>query len=123
MPVRICRRTSRGGLRPIASSVPDTDWHVDKLYSFVRDSGATLIAATHSRVVIDLNRDPTGAALYPGADNTELCPVRTFGNDAIYADGVELERKRSNFVARSISIPIMRHWPRRSRVFDGSTAT
>ena len=92
LPADIARR-----ITPIASSVPDTDWHVDKLYSFVRDSGATLIAATHSRVVIDLNRDPTGAVLYPGADNTELCPVRTFGNDAIYADGVELENEEIEF--------------------------
>jgi N-formylglutamate amidohydrolase len=37
---------------------------------------------------VDLNRDPTGAALYPGADNTELCPTRTFDNEAIYAGGV-----------------------------------
>lgn len=75
-------------LAPIARSVPDTDWHVDKLYSFIRNSGATLLAATHSRIVVDLNRDPTGVALYPGTDNTELCPTRTFDNDAIYAGGV-----------------------------------
>jgi len=70
-----------------ARAVPDTDWHVDTLYAFARDAGATLLAATHSRYVVDLNRDPSGAALYPGADNTELCPTRTFDNDAIYAHG------------------------------------
>jgi N-formylglutamate amidohydrolase len=37
--------------------------------------------------VVDLNRDPSGAALYAGADNTELCPTRTFGGEAIYVDG------------------------------------
>ena len=80
-----------------AREVPDTDWHVDALYRFAPATGATLITATHSRYVVDLNRDPSGQALYPGADNTELCPVRTFGNDAIYADGVELEREEIEF--------------------------
>jgi N-formylglutamate amidohydrolase len=45
------------------------------------------MVATHSRIAADLNRDPSGSALYPGADNTELCPTRTFDNDAIYGDG------------------------------------
>ena len=70
-----------------ARTVPDTDWHVDKLYGFARDAGATLMSATHSRYVVDLNRDPSGAELYPGADNTELCPTRSFGNEPIYIDG------------------------------------
>jgi N-formylglutamate amidohydrolase len=73
---------------PAARTVPDTDWHVEKLFAFARDLGATLVVATHSRFVVDLNRDPSGAALYPGADNTELCPTRTFANEALYAGGV-----------------------------------
>jgi N-formylglutamate deformylase len=72
---------------PAALAVPDTDWHVERLYAFAPAAGATLLAATHSRIAADLNRDPSGAALYPGADNTELCPTRTFDNDAIYRDG------------------------------------
>jgi N-formylglutamate amidohydrolase len=71
-----------------ARAVPDTDWHVDRLYRFARDVGATVMAATHSRYVVDLNRDPSGAALYPGADNTELCPTRTFANQPVYATAV-----------------------------------
>jgi N-formylglutamate deformylase len=70
-----------------ARALPDTDWHVEKLYAFARDTHVTLLTATHSRYVVDLNRDPSGAALYPGADNTELCPTRTFDNAAIYAEG------------------------------------
>ena len=69
-----------------ARAVPDTDWHVDMLYAFARGTGATILVATHSRYVVDLNRDPSGAALYPGADNTELCPSRTFANTPIYAE-------------------------------------
>ena len=74
-------------LTPVARAVPDTDWHVDQLFAFARAAGATLVVATHSRYVVDLNRNPSGAALYAGADNTELCPTRTFGNAPIYIDG------------------------------------
>jgi N-formylglutamate deformylase len=74
-------------LTAAANAVPDTDWHVDKLYDFAKALGATLLCATHSRYVVDLNRDPSGAALYAGADNTELCPTRTFADEPIYRDG------------------------------------
>ena len=76
-------------LSSAARRVPDTDWHVDELYRFAADAGATLIAATHSRYVVDLNRDPSGAALYPGADNTELCPTRTFAGESVYLPAEE----------------------------------
>ena len=36
-------------LTPAARALPDTDWHVEKLYAFARDSGASLVIATHSR--------------------------------------------------------------------------
>lgn len=72
-----------------ARAWPDTDWHVEKLYAFARNEGATLLCATHSRYVVDLNRDPSGAALYAGADNTEVCPTRTFADEPMYDhDGV-----------------------------------
>lgn len=74
-------------LTPAARAVPDTDWHVEKLFAFARGIGATLVVATHSRYVVDLNRDPGGAALYPGADNTELCATRTFADEPIYLPG------------------------------------
>src|SRR3546814_17626138 len=45
------------------------------------------MVATHSRYVVDLNRDPAGKALYPGADNTEICPTRGFDNAPLYRDG------------------------------------
>jgi len=77
----------RARMTAAAQTVPDTDWHVDRLYAFAQSEGATLFQATHSRYVVDLNRDPSGAALYAGADNTELCPTRTFADEPIYADG------------------------------------
>ncbi len=68
-------------------ALPDTDWHVEKLYAGVTRHGAGLIAATHSRYVVDLNRDPAGKPLYPGADNTEVVPTRTFASTPIWSTG------------------------------------
>lgn len=39
-----------------ARSVPDTDWHIEKLYAFAREAGASILQAKWSRYVVDLNR-------------------------------------------------------------------
>ena len=70
-----------------ARHVPDTDWYVDRLYDMAADMGATVLTATHSRYVIDLNRAPDNAPLYPGASNTELCPLTMFDFSPIYLPG------------------------------------
>ena len=75
-----------GRYNDVGRSVCDTDWHIDKLYDFVGELGATVIAARWSRWVIDLNRDPEGAALYPGSFETGLCPTQTFAKEPIYAE-------------------------------------
>ena len=72
-----------------ARKTPDTDWHVGRLYDFAQALGASVIAATHSRYVVDLNRDPTGTELYKNADNTELCPTTTFDFEPLYLPGEE----------------------------------
>ena len=58
-----------------ALALPDTDWHMDVLYDFLDMLDATVIVATHSRYVIDLNRPPDGVSLYPGQTETGLCPT------------------------------------------------
>ncbi|MEP6655684.1 MAG: N-formylglutamate deformylase [Betaproteobacteria bacterium] len=70
-----------------ARGLPDTDWHVPRLYDFLDEIGASVLVATHSRYVIDLNRDPDGTPLYPGASNTELCPTALFNDRPIYLPG------------------------------------
>lgn len=63
----------------------DTDWFVDRLYSFVPQIGATLVKFKYSRYLIDLNRDPEGAQLYgDGRRETGLCPEVTFAGDPVY---------------------------------------
>ena len=70
-----------------ARQVPDTDWHLDQLYGFAVEMGASVLQATHSRYVVDLNRPPDNANLYPGQDTTGLCPVDTFDATPIYLTG------------------------------------
>jgi N-formylglutamate deformylase len=82
VPERLAVRMNDG-----ARTVPDTDWHVDRLYDFLGALGASVIQATHSRYVVDLNRPPDSAPLYPGAANTGLCPTEQFDGTPIYRPG------------------------------------
>jgi N-formylglutamate deformylase len=86
----------------IARTVPDTDWHMPRLYDFLGDLDVSVLQATHSRYVIDLNRAPDNRALYAGASNTELCPLQTFDMRPIYRDGEspgddEVARRRQTY--------------------------
>ncbi len=92
VPPDIAARMSDAG-----RALPDTDWHVARLYAFAVDLGATVVAARYSRYVVDLNRPPDDTALYAGKLATGLCPTRTFDGEAIYADGGDVgadERRR-----------------------------
>ena len=76
-------------MTPAARRVPDTDWHVARLYAFACELGASIITPRGSRYVADLNRDPAGHALYPGKRETALVPTVTFAGEPIYRDGME----------------------------------
>lgn len=92
-------------LTPQALALPDTDWHVARLYDFAASLGASVLVAELSRYVIDLNRDPGGAALYPGADNTELCPITTFAHESIYLSGEEPQPQEVEDRRRAVYVP------------------
>jgi N-formylglutamate deformylase len=84
-------------------ALTDTDWHIDRLYDGLLP-GATTVRATVHRYVIDANRDPTGASLYPGRNTTGLCPAADFDGIPIYEEGAEpgpneVERRRLAFHA------------------------
>lgn len=72
-----------------ALQVEDTDWHLHTLYDFLPALGASVIRPHYSRYVIDLNRPPDDAPMYPGASNTELCPTRFFSGEPLYRSGHE----------------------------------
>ena len=68
-------------------AIRDADWHIRALYEGLAD--ATLIWTDMSRSVIDCNRDPSGASLYPGQATTGLCPTETFDGEPLYRAGFE----------------------------------
>ena len=92
----------------------DTDWHVHELYAFARDLGASTVRTTVSRYVIDCNRDPSGASLYPGQATTELCPTTTFAGEPIWKTPPteeEIERRRTLYFEpyhRALALEIAR---------------
>jgi N-formylglutamate deformylase len=77
----------RAAYLPRALEVEDADWHLDRLYAFAQEIGASVLTPRVARYVIDLNRPPDDAPMYPGASNTELCPTRFFTGDPLYRDG------------------------------------
>ena len=79
----------------------DADWWIDQLYGFARELGATTVRTRISRSVIDVNRDPSGASLYPGQATTKLCPTTDFDGAPLYTgplpDDAEIARRRSTW--------------------------
>jgi N-formylglutamate deformylase len=84
-------------LNDCAACRADTDWHLARLYDFAASLDATVIAANFSRYVIDVNRPPDGANLYPGRDTPRLCPTDTFARAPLYRedepDAAEIARR------------------------------
>ena len=74
-------------MTPEALQRADVDWHLPRLYDFVRAMGASMIAARFARHVIDLNRPPEDTSLYPGQDVTGLLPLDTFRKQPLYLPG------------------------------------
>jgi formiminoglutamase len=75
---------------------------VDVLYDFAHEMGATTVRTSLSRTVVDVNRDPSGASLYPGMTTTGLCPVETFDGEPLYKhgrepDAREVDRRRAAY--------------------------
>lgn len=88
-------------MQPETLFLPDTDWFVDKLYSWAPVEGASLLTTLWSRFVIDVNRPPDDAPLYdrPG---TSLVPETTFQGAQIYRDGQapgreEIEERKERY--------------------------
>jgi N-formylglutamate deformylase len=86
-----------------ALDVEDTDWHLDRLYAFAREMGASLLVPVASRIVVDLNRGSDNQPMYPGRNNTELCPTRFFTGDPIYRPGCAPDEAE-------IRERVARHW-------------
>ncbi|MEL6563887.1 MAG: N-formylglutamate deformylase [Pseudomonadota bacterium] len=82
-------------------TLADTDWHIDQLYEGLAP-GATTVTANFHRYVIDANRDPAGASLYPGQNTTTLVPLTDFDGQDIWdipPTAAEVEARRAAFHA------------------------
>lgn len=91
-----------GALDSLDRARHDADYHVDRLYAFAAELGATIISTGLSRTVIDVNRDPSGASLYPGQATTGLCPLTGFDGTPLYKTGqapddAEVKRRRAQY--------------------------
>lgn len=96
IPPRIKDRMTEDG-----TAIPDTDWHVRKLYDFAPLSGASVLEAKFSRYVVDLNRPVDDHALYQDHVTTGLFPTQTFDGRQIYREGeVVSERQRERRLQR-----------------------
>lgn len=85
------------GLSDAARPLPDTDWHIPRLYEFVADLGASVLAGNYSRMVIDLNRPADDTPLYATA-TTGLYPQTLFDGTATFLPGKapdEQQRKKA----------------------------
>ena len=86
---------ARAALNSDGRKLPDTDWFVDRLVDGLGALGATLIVATQSRMVVDLNRPENNSPLYPGQEGTGLIPETLFdGSPARVRPVTEAERSR-----------------------------
>lgn len=90
----------------------DTDWLVHELYDFALDLGITIIHATYSRYVIDLNRDPENRPLYGDARvQTNLVPTKSFQGAHLYRD------RREEIAAEDVAQRLESfYWPYYSRI-------
>nr|WP_269807980.1 N-formylglutamate deformylase [Pseudomonas agronomica] len=78
----------KAGLIPEAQSLPDTDWHIPRLYDFAEALGASTLAAEYSRFVVDLNRPSDDKPMYVGA-TTGLYPATLFDGVPLFLEGLE----------------------------------
>ena len=93
------RMTERALMRP------DTDWHLDRLYDFASELGIPTLQAVWSRYVVDLNRPPDDAPLYPGRPSTGLLPQQDFAGNPLYHPGAEPDDEERENRLRTCWLP------------------
>lgn len=71
---------------PEGHALPDTDWHIPRLYEMASELGASCLEATYSRYVIDLNRPDDDVPLYSGA-TTGLFTEVLFDGSPLFQEG------------------------------------
>ena len=91
----------RARLNDRGRELADTDWHIERLYGGLLP-GATTVRATFHRYVVDANRGPDDASLYPGQNTTGLVPLTDFDGEPIWdeePDAAEVAERIARFHA------------------------
>jgi len=84
--------------RDPATCLPNLDWHLEKLYDFLPDLGITVMQATHSRYVVNLNR-----SLRPplfGPEKSSIVPRHDTRGSIFYEGGLmesEIEERINKY--------------------------
>jgi formiminoglutamase len=79
------------------NSCPDADHQMESVFDYAGEIGASLLIANFSRFTVDLNRNPTGDALYSdGRIITSVVPIQTFSGERIYQDSLEPKSDEKN---------------------------
>jgi formiminoglutamase len=81
----------QGRLSDACEPLGDTDWHLPRLYDFVRSLGASTLIARYTRFSVDLNRPPDDTPLYATA-TTGLHPDILFDGTPAFRQGQGLTR-------------------------------
>jgi formiminoglutamase len=92
------------GLSEAARPLPDTDWHLTRLYDFAGALGASVLGARYSRFVIDLNRPPDDKPLYTTA-TTGLYPDILFDGTPAFLPGKAPDDSQKAFALSEIWRP------------------
>ena len=72
----------------------DTDWFVEKIYSFASKSGIGMIHGNYSRYLVDINRPMEDTSLYQdGRLITGLFPTQSFQKEKLYLKEREIHNE------------------------------
>lgn len=89
------------GLSENAKRLPDTDWFIPQLYSFLHGTKASFIQANYSRYVIDLNRPLDDKPLY-ATPTTGLFPQVLFDASPVFTAQGQPDAKHRDLCKQQI---------------------
>jgi N-formylglutamate deformylase len=95
-------------LTDAAQSLPDTDWFIPELYSFLNTMNVSIIRANYSRFVVDLNRPVDDIPLY-SSKTTGLFPQILFSEQPVFVVGKTLTDEEKQQIKNEIWHPYHQH--------------
>lgn len=91
-------------LTDAAKALPDTDWFIPELYSFLAQLNVSVISANYSRFVVDLNRPVDDKPLY-STKTTGLFPETLFADQPVFHQDQQLTDAEKNQIKQEVWHP------------------